>query len=630
MEEQKPLYPIKNEFQIISGKKRRVCSFPSCSNICQKNYLCKRHADPMKRKICTYDGCTSDAINSGFCLDHGATTNGICNSDGCTTQAKKGGFCTKHGGVVLCKHDGCEFQTKYNGFCITHGGYKTCSRDGCCEKATKKGLCFTHGGYDICIVDGCEGPARHGPNCKKHRSKYAAPICSADGCSRISSKQGLCAKHGEVCSVDGCDKQIVNNGVCISHGAERKTCSMEDCDNRALSRKCPIHALKKDCVDTCTPISVCASHGARPRCSFSGCARISNGGDLCRKHQKNTTCSISECRQDVARNGLCATHAPARKKIYCSYPDCDKWATGRMCEAHELESECVDSCALVARCRAHGARAKKCSYTDCTELARVKGFCAKHGGKYYCTVEWCTNVCLNNGKCIKHGASARRCSAEACSNFEVNNGVCLQHGAVLKRCDHAGCEKRARVGGMCHDHNPDYRCAKCGIVTVYTKGALCSGRACGRLRRTKEYKMAERVIGAFSEYGWNHDKILETRCKKYRPDLWLELPDRLICIECDENQHLDYDCDMTRMFNIHQMVYKPTIFVRFNPDKHEKKASLETRLQELINTVRQYLEMPTDGLKVGFPMVEYLYYDAANKSRAEEEFASIRSENNLI
>jgi hypothetical protein len=51
------------------------------------------------------------------------------------------------------------------------------------------------------------------------------------------------------------------------------------------------------------------------------------------------------------------------------------------------------------------------------------------------------------------------------------------------------------------------------------------------------------------------------------------LGDRLICIECDEHQHMTYECDVPRMVNITQDIGLPTVFIRWNPDKYEKRVA---------------------------------------------------------
>ena len=67
------------------------------------------------------------------------------------------------------------------------------------------------------------------PKKKRIRTK-----CSADGCTNIAMKGGVCIRHGakkKTCSHDGCNNQVVNSGVCTLHGAKRvrKTCNHEGC-----------------------------------------------------------------------------------------------------------------------------------------------------------------------------------------------------------------------------------------------------------------------------------------------------------------------------------------------------------------------------------------------------------------
>lgn len=131
--------------------------------------------------------------------------------------------------------------------------------------------------------------------------------------------------------------------------------------------------------------------------------------------------------------------------------------------------------------------------------------------------------------------------------------------------------------------------------------------------------MVERIRKVFPEHNWDHDRVSDTKWHKYRVDLRLELCDRLICIECDEHQHISYPCDVPRMFNIWQDTGRPTIFIRWNPDRKGK--SMTDKLKKLTDQVRKYLDAPTDQLR-GL-MTEYVWYTAPVAARAEEELSKL-------
>ena len=60
------------------------------------------------------------------------------------------------------------------------------------------------------------GKARVKADWKKY--KYE---CSADGCTNLARKGGVCKKHGakvKLCSSEGCTNIVIKGGVCIKHG----------------------------------------------------------------------------------------------------------------------------------------------------------------------------------------------------------------------------------------------------------------------------------------------------------------------------------------------------------------------------------------------------------------------------
>ena len=61
----------------------------------QRGGLRRRPSAKVTRKLCSNEGCTSQARKGGVCWRHGAKKK--CNIEGCTSYAKKGGVCWRHG-----------------------------------------------------------------------------------------------------------------------------------------------------------------------------------------------------------------------------------------------------------------------------------------------------------------------------------------------------------------------------------------------------------------------------------------------------------------------------------------------------------------------------------------------------
>jgi len=211
-------------------------------------------------------------------------------------------------------------------------------------------------------------------------------ICTFEGCTNLSKKQGFCSKHcakGDTqCTFEGCTKWARKGGVCRSHGAKQlppQECSHDGCTN---------HAVKG---------GVCRRHGAKV---------------------KRTQCSHEGCTNWTQSKGFCCTHGGSRPSI-------------SICK-HE---GCTNISHKQGRCELHTEKRDICSHEGCTNVAhkrdpRKRGLCQKHGGYVkLCKQEGCTNINQRGGFCHVHGAGAKKtCGVENCSNFAVRVGIlCKRH-----------------------------------------------------------------------------------------------------------------------------------------------------------------------------------------------------------
>ena len=114
-------------------------------------------------------------------------------------------------------------------------------------------------------------------------------------------------------------------------------------------------------------------------------------------------------------------------------------------------------------------------------------------------------------------------------------------------------------------------------------------------------------------------------CSKRRPDAYLDLLTHIIIVECDENQHTNYDttCEIARINELFtDLGDRPIVFIRFNPDEYDNKQSSfkyhkttgvpmihdttewNERLESLKNCINKYIHnIPSETI------VEYLFYD---------------------
>jgi hypothetical protein len=72
------------------------------------------------------------------------------------------------------------------------------------------------------------------------------------------------------------------------------------------------------------------------------------------------------------------------------------------------------------------------------------------------------------------------------------------------------------------------------------------------------------------------DKAVDGGCSKKRPDVLIDLLLYSIIIECDENQHKNYECENKRTMQLFEdLGNRPLILIRFNPDSYtEDRGSL--------------------------------------------------------
>lgn len=124
-------------------------------------------------------------------------------------------------------------------------------------------------------------------------------------------------------------------------------------------------------------------------------------------------------------------------------------------------------------------------------------------------------------------------------------------------------------------------------VMLEKKDSICLDDDCivkksgiGFVGKSKEYLVVRFITSKFSQYGWKINKKVKTntygddRTNFSRPDIHVELDDRIISIEVDENQHKSYDGpkEDSRIYYFCESMYHKNIhIIRFNPDKYVSK-----------------------------------------------------------
>lgn len=212
-------------------------------------------------------------------------------------------------------------------------------------------------------------------------------------------------------------------------------------------------------------------------------------------------------------------------------------------------------------------------------------------------------------------------------------GGCREPGMVLlgKMCE--GCQttkasfgrfggqpthcSRCKLSEMTDLANPKESCVSCGLTNRRNllKEGLCAD--CRRERPRAELVMRHHLQKHIQGRDWQFNKtpggISICADKKYRPDAWLEMPGHVLIVECDEDQHKNYNviCELKRIPEVLAACEgKPLIFIRWNPDDFsvqgvQQKVSENRRLTALRRAVQAAIfAVPAQPLTV-----QYMFYD---------------------
>ena len=296
---------------------------------------------------------------------------------------------------------------------------------------------------------------------------------------------------------------------------------------------------------------------------------------------------------------------------------------------------------------------KKCIHPDCNIMAsynfpgiKERIYCTKHKKEYMisyytkiCEYESCNTTAKYNFKeekipifCTKHKEenmihlSAKRCQKEGCETIPTFNFLglkpiyCSAHkeynmiNLVDKLCEHESCSTIATFNFIteknpiyCKAHkkefmmnvvDPKCKTPNCHTIVQNKYRGYCfycfihtfPEEKIAKNYLTKEKAVSNFVQNNFPSYNWIFNKTILNGTSLRRPDIYLELENRVLIVEVDENQHQSYDCscENKRLVQIFQDTkFKPLIFIRFNPDKY-------------YNTTNKLVESPWKVQKDGF------------------------------
>lgn len=87
--------------------------------------------------------------------------------------------------------------------------------------------------------------------------------------------------------------------------------------------------------------------------------------------------------------------------------------------------------------------------------------------------------------------------------------------------------------------------------------------------KTKEKDVVDRVKTIFPDVNWRVDQRILGGHSRRRPDLLLDMGMHVCIVEIDENKHVAYDEEHTRIQDIWDDIgRRHVVFIRFNPDSY--------------------------------------------------------------
>lgn len=258
------------------------------------------------------------------------------------------------------------------------------------------------------------------------------------------------------------------------------------------------------------------------------------------------------------------------------------------CIHNKIKRHCYECCQdAICKHNQNNYECKECNITKIKKYniskinvcihKKQKAFCIECGGSQICIHEkrksYCKE-CKGSQICI-HDKLKTHCKECKGSQICIHDKVklcCLKCGGS-KYCIHK------TYKGMCRICDDKLLCKNklCKITGMSKYEGYCVRCYINlngdNIRETnylaKELNVSNFILTNFNQYKWSLN--LRIKSIKRRPDLLLELDDRILIIEIEEHQHRWYakDYEKTRILDfLYYFSTKPIIFIYFNPDEY--------------------------------------------------------------
>jgi hypothetical protein len=471
--------------------------------------------------------------------------------------------------------------------------------------------------------------------------------CKEEGCTTRSS-YGLKGKKAEYCATHKIDEMVNVVSKCCEYEGCTSVNPVFNIQGSKIGRFCSEHK-SDDMVDV-----------KHLRCKHTGCNIQAAYGikgqkaQYCTTHKlegmvdvKNSYCEYAGCNiaspvfntKGSKKGRFCLAHKTPDmvdiKHNTCEFNDCTTRPTynikggiqGRFCVTHKLENMIDVTHTL-------------CEHDDCTKRPTygTKGqtaqFCSLHKleGMVDIANKLCTvDNCIVRARYGKPGHMVSRCASHK------ENGMILKPTTKCKDCKDLAVWGKNLTPIHCEVHKLDDEinlverpCVSCGLEYILDKNNKCESCNPNTIINARLAKQTALMnyLDSRELFGDSTDKIIEGGvCGKERPDRVYDFGDKVVILECDENQHKDRNCvcEQVRMVNISQTFGGvPVYFVRWNPDEYKpnnskKKSEPITKRHKLCADLILDIKEHRVTLPNALVSVIYLYYDKWS-SLAEEKW----------
>lgn len=238
-----------------------------------------------------------------------------------------------------------------------------------------------------------------------------------------------------------------------------------------------------------------------------------------------------------------------------------------------------------------------------------------------------------------HDIDVKWYNCTLCEYKSKENGHLKKHtqnrhniGVIWKRCDICDykCKQNNQLKrhlSLVHDIG-DLECKIC-LKMVYSLTSLTDGQGTYKMCRkcynkiTGKDSRVETIMSKYldSKFGTEYliasdNRIYGDKCQSYRPDKLYASPDRIIHIECDEQQHkgrYEYSCEEKRISEIYdEFCGKNYIIIRWNPDNYIPVVGMKLTRKERLQLLLDVMKFARTMIVPNKIIVIYMHYDYDN------------------